>query len=365
MAERVLTTRALNRALLARQLLLERAELAPERAVERVGGLQTQYAPSGYVGLWSRLRGFDRSALTDALLDRRVVQGWVMRCTIHMVSARDYPLLTEAVRAPRREWWMRAWKPPADLDMAAYADAVRRFLADGPRKQADLQRLLVEDGFPREAWAGAQLWVDLVRVPPAGTWDTPRAHVYGLAEHWLPRPDPPPTAAAGQELLATPLPARVRPGVGQGRGLVLRVDDHGGARGARPPGAAPVPGRERRRAARPATRPAARRGHARRRCASCPPGTPCCSCTPGAPRSFRSATGRGSSPAPCRSRCRPSWSTGRSRAPGATVDGQVRVEPFEDLPPSVRREVDDEAERLTAFHAPSAAAGRQRAKGSR
>ena len=59
-SERVLSTRELNRAVLARQLLLERSPLPPERAVEQVAGLQTQYAPSGYVGLWSRLAGFRR-----------------------------------------------------------------------------------------------------------------------------------------------------------------------------------------------------------------------------------------------------------------------------------------------------------------
>src|SRR5689334_18817916 len=90
MAERVLTTRELNRAVLARQMLLERAAGSPEQAAARVAGLQTQYAPSGYVGLWSRLSGFARPDLTDALLAGRVVQAWVMRCTIHMVAAADY-----------------------------------------------------------------------------------------------------------------------------------------------------------------------------------------------------------------------------------------------------------------------------------
>ena len=73
MAERVLSWREINRSLLARQLLLERAPLTPVRAVERLGGLQTQYAPSGYVGLWSRLEDFHRDDLTDALIGRRIV----------------------------------------------------------------------------------------------------------------------------------------------------------------------------------------------------------------------------------------------------------------------------------------------------
>ena len=179
---RTLTTREVNRAVLARQLLLERAALAPEQAVARVAGLQTQYAPSGYVALWSRTAGFDRGMLTGALLDGRIVQAWMMRCTIHMVAAADHGPWTAAVREVRREWWRRTVKPPAELDMPAVADAVRGYLADGPLRQAEIQRRLAEDGFPKVAWQGTQLWLDLVRVPPAGTWETPRAHVYGLAE---------------------------------------------------------------------------------------------------------------------------------------------------------------------------------------
>ena len=194
MTERVLSTRQLNRAVLARQLLLERSTLTPERAVERVAGLQTQYAPSGYVGLWSRLAGFRRADLTDALLSGRIVQAWVMRCTIHMVSAADYPPMTDAVRMPRR----RLWTPPAGVDMDEVADAVRGYLGPGPLTQADIQKRLAADGYPRETWRGVQLWVDLVRVPPAGTWEKPRAHVYGLAAPW-----PPVAEASARELLAS------------------------------------------------------------------------------------------------------------------------------------------------------------------
>ena len=198
----MLSTQELNRAVLARQLLLERAARSPERALEAVCGLQTQYAPSGYIGLWSRIADFDRGTLTDAMLAGRVVQAWVMRCTIHMTDARDYWAFTAAVRAARREWWLRSAKPPPGLDMAAVADAVREYLLDGPLKQAEIQKRLVADGFPREVWPGVQLWLDLVRVPPAGTWATPRAHVYGLAERAVPLPDPPPREEAAQELLA-------------------------------------------------------------------------------------------------------------------------------------------------------------------
>src|SRR2546423_11028283 len=83
---RILSQRDLNRALLARQLLLERGRTSLPRALERMGGLQAQYAPSMYIGLWSRLEGFERDALTQALERRTVVQGTLMRNTIHLVS---------------------------------------------------------------------------------------------------------------------------------------------------------------------------------------------------------------------------------------------------------------------------------------
>ena len=102
MSERTLTTRTLNRALLARQLLLERSSLSIVEAIEQVGGLQTQYAPSGYVGLWTRLAGFQRDSLTRALGDRSVVQATLLRTTIHMVSRREYWLYAAGVREARR-----------------------------------------------------------------------------------------------------------------------------------------------------------------------------------------------------------------------------------------------------------------------
>jgi hypothetical protein len=190
----------LNRAVLGRQLLLERAELTAVEAVERLAGLQTQYAPSAYVGLWSRLAGFRRADLTDALLSAQIVQAWVMRCTIHMVSAPDYQPLTEAVRAQRRHWWLRSPRGITEAEMKAAAATVARRLADGPLRQADLVAELVADGLPSAIFPGVQLWLDLVRIPPAGTWELPRAHVYGLADDWVP-PKPPVDLAASEELL--------------------------------------------------------------------------------------------------------------------------------------------------------------------
>jgi Winged helix DNA-binding domain len=184
--ERVLSTRELNRALLARQLLLERSSLPLPDALEQVAGLQAQYAPSPYVGLWSRLRDFRRDDLTRALEDRRAVQATLLRVTIHVVSAADYPPFTEAVRAARREWWARATRRELEgVDMEAAAALVRERLKAGPARQAELARLLAERGYPRAVWTGVGLWVDMVRVPPSGTWERRRADLYGLAEDWL------------------------------------------------------------------------------------------------------------------------------------------------------------------------------------
>jgi hypothetical protein len=186
MAERVLTTRELNRALLARQLLLERSPLPLTRALERIGGLQTQYAPSGYVGLWSRLAGFEREALTRALERRTVVQAWLMRMTIHMVSAPDFWPIAAAVREARRIQYGRAARSViGGIDMEAVARRVRELLSGGPRRGPEMQALLEAEGIPRQAWVGAGLWVDLVRVPPSGTWERRRADLYGLADDWL------------------------------------------------------------------------------------------------------------------------------------------------------------------------------------
>ena len=180
MNERVLTARELNRALLARQLLLEHARLSVPRAIERVGGLQTQYAPSGYVGLWSRLETFERDTLTRALERRTVVQATLMRVTIHLVSAREYWLFAMGLRRARREWWLKQHKGKVtDREMQRDADRLRAALADGPRSVRELGDLA--KGFVGHVG----LWVDLVRAPPSGTWERRRADLLALAEDWV------------------------------------------------------------------------------------------------------------------------------------------------------------------------------------
>ncbi|MDQ3871810.1 MAG: winged helix DNA-binding domain-containing protein, partial [Chloroflexota bacterium] len=177
---RTLTERALNRALLARQLLLERSWVSIEEAVERVGGLQTQYAPSGYVALWTRLSAFRRDDLTKALWDRTVVQATLMRTTIHLVSRREFWLYAVGIQRARRAWTLRiAGRDADEAPMVRAAERLREALKDGPRSVKELGGLA--DGFV----GNHGLWVDLVRVPPSGTWERRRADRLALAEDWV------------------------------------------------------------------------------------------------------------------------------------------------------------------------------------
>lgn len=180
MAERVVTKRELNRALLARQLLLERVRLPIPRALERIGGIQDQYAPNAYIRLWSCLDGFRRDDLTRALERRSVVQATLMRSTIHVVSRGDFWPFAVAVRRPQREWWLRVHKPrPDERELRRQADELRALLSDGPRRQEELVEVV------GRRWGMAGPWLELVRVPPSGTWEKRRANIFDTAESWI------------------------------------------------------------------------------------------------------------------------------------------------------------------------------------
>lgn len=189
-AERVLTDRELNRGVLARQGLLEPSGRAIAPTLHAIGGLQAQYAPSMYVGLWSRMAGLEREALTRGLQSRSVVQATLMRMTIHLVAKRDYWPFALATRAARREMWLRATRGAASAEqLAALAGRVREHLhAHGEISRKELDALA-----GKQHALGTGLWVDLVRVPPSGTWERRRADRFGLAEDWV---GPPPQLSA-------------------------------------------------------------------------------------------------------------------------------------------------------------------------
>lgn len=188
--------RELNRALLARQLLLERHDMALPDALERVAGLQSQYAPTMYVGLWSRLAGFERDALTRALEDRAVVQATLMRITIHLmritihlVSRADYWPFAIATREARRKGWLRPRRGfISEADMEDAAHTLAREIAGGALSRKEIEQLI---GKPRAEGVGQ--WLDLVRVPPSGAWERRRADLFAAATDWI--GDPPETGA--------------------------------------------------------------------------------------------------------------------------------------------------------------------------
>ena len=141
MAERVLTLKELNRATLARQLLLERRRLGVLPAVERLAGLQAQWPPSPYIGLWSRLSGFKRDALERAVRRGEVVKPTVMRGTLHLITARDYPVFWWALRD------MPTWYDETHVAHAERSLERMRALAEQePLSHGDAIALLVADG---------------------------------------------------------------------------------------------------------------------------------------------------------------------------------------------------------------------------
>ena len=189
---RTLTERELNRALLARQLLLERSRASLPKAVERIAGIQAQYAPSMYVGLWSRLEGFEREQLTRALERRTLVQGTSLRSTIHLLTPADWWTFAAAVTDDRREQWLRSRRETADAaGMAAAAKRARPLFADPPVARKRLQETV---GLGAPGISGINAWLSLVRVPPSGTWDRRRADLFALAEDWI---GPPPRLRKG------------------------------------------------------------------------------------------------------------------------------------------------------------------------
>ena len=124
MTERVLTLRELNRATLARQLLLERKRLSPTALIERLVGMQAQWPPAPYVGIWTRTTSFRREALERELARGAVVKATVMRLTLHLVTPRDYALIRAAMSETNFPW--------EEPEAKRLAPSVRALVAAGP-----------------------------------------------------------------------------------------------------------------------------------------------------------------------------------------------------------------------------------------
>jgi hypothetical protein len=176
-AERVLTRRELNRALLARQLLLRRARLSVPRAIERVGALQAQWPQAPYLALWSRLEGFSRDRLARAIERRQVVKATLMRTTLHHVSARDYLAYAGLILSQRAAWAERQLAGQVDDDQIARLVAeVKRHAAERPRTRPQLldllgqPRLVPDERRPWLVWYLLAARVPLVHGPSSSVW---------------------------------------------------------------------------------------------------------------------------------------------------------------------------------------------------
>jgi hypothetical protein len=193
MADDVLTTRALNRALLERQMLLRRAPISAAEAVERLVGMQTQVPNAPYVGIWSRLERFAPDDLARLLVEREAVRVSLMRTTLHLVTGRDY-LVLRPVIAPvlRRVFGSSPFAPRiGSADLEAILVAAHAALSERPLTRAQVGALLQERWPQLDATALAYAvthHLPLVQVPPRGLWGATGQATWTTFEAWLGAP---------------------------------------------------------------------------------------------------------------------------------------------------------------------------------
>jgi hypothetical protein len=196
-AEGTLDRRALNRALLGRQLLLRRVELPVSEAVEHLLGLQAQSVPPTYYGLWSRIEGFDPHELGRMLTDREAVRMTLMRGTVHLVTVRDALLLRPLVQVVIERSHSGAFgRRMGGADLGELERAVREELDGEALHARELGRRLVARGIGEDVEAignATRVHVPLVQVPPRGVWGRSGQAKYATLEAWTGReldPDP-------------------------------------------------------------------------------------------------------------------------------------------------------------------------------
>jgi hypothetical protein len=187
----VLSLRELNRATLARQMLLERASLPVVTAIERLAALQAQWAPSPYIALWSRLKDFRRESLWSAIEKKHtVIRARLMRGTLHLVSARDFYAYAVATQDLQRGAWNRL-QVGNGVDPTQVAKLAVAYARE-PRAKEEVVSHLTERlgsfGGPYKwlIWRFVSAHADLVSAPPGGHWayggtDAP----YVAARHWI------------------------------------------------------------------------------------------------------------------------------------------------------------------------------------
>lgn len=188
-----LSRQQLNRALLARQMLLEKQDISVHQMVHHLVGLQAQEPPDPFVGLWSRIAGFQPDDLSRLILDRSLVRTPVMRTTIHLVTDDD-GLLLQPLTLPMMARTLGATafgKGTQGVDYAALGARARELLEAQPRTMRDLGKLL-QESWPQYQTGNlaraAHYTMPLVQVPPRGTWGARHQATWTTMEHWMGRP---------------------------------------------------------------------------------------------------------------------------------------------------------------------------------
>jgi hypothetical protein len=190
----LLSDRALGRATLARQLLLERSDVSVLEAVEHLIGMQAQVPTDPYIGLWSRLAHFVPADLSQLLMDRAVVRTVAMRGTIHLVTSDDCLLLRPLMQPVLdKELARHAEHAPrlAGVDLAPVLAFSESLLAARPRTGSELRAALAARFPTLDAAALAYACrnhLALVQVPPRGVWGQSARVTSTTAEAWLGRP---------------------------------------------------------------------------------------------------------------------------------------------------------------------------------
>jgi hypothetical protein len=192
MAE-VLSRLALNRALLTRQLLVQRVDRTAEQAMEHLVGMQAQVPRDPYIGLWTRLADFGTDELAEMIEERRAVRATTMlRTTIHLFSARDalaVRLVLQQV-AERQFGYSPFARALAGVPIDEVVAEGRRLLAEEPLTMAELGRRLARrwpERDPGPLSYAVRYLVPLVQIPPRGLWGSSGPPVCALTELWLER----------------------------------------------------------------------------------------------------------------------------------------------------------------------------------
>lgn len=185
----ILSNLALNRALLARQMLLNRVKIPVIDAIAHLVGMQAQdpYAP--YYGLWTRLKGFQPEDLSTLILDKKVVRLSLMRSTIHLVSSQDSMNLRPLVQSVQDKVLKGSFSKQLNgVDIQAVAEAGRHLVETKPFTFSELGKLLNKEWptvEPEALAAVVRTLVPLVQLPPRGIWGKSGMAVHTSAEHWL------------------------------------------------------------------------------------------------------------------------------------------------------------------------------------